>query len=163
MTAANLTAMYEFSYAALKRNLEHITHEESLTCPEPHGNCMNWILGHVVLARGNALVMAGGEPVFGGEDAAHYRRGSDPKAPTGKVLDLGTLRGYLEDAQQQLIASLAGMSDEELDAPLPEHLLRPPLTGSVGDALARLQNHEMYHAGQIGLLRKMLGKEGGIR
>ncbi len=162
MNFADLTTLYEFSYAALKRNLEGVSHEESLTRPEPGGNCMNWILGHVVLARGTVLKLAGGTPVFGGDDAAHYSRGSDPKAG-GKVLDLATLRGYLDDEQQQLLALLAGMSDEDLAAPLPEQMRRPPLTGSVSDSLARLQNHEMYHAGQLGLLRKILGKDGTLR
>jgi hypothetical protein len=162
MTAADLTTMYEFSYGAIKRNLDGITHEESLVCPEPNGNCMNWILGHVVLARGSVLTLAGGTPVFGGEDAAHYGRGFDPKAD-GKVLDLATLRGFLDDAQLQLVASLGALDDDDLAAPLPEKFQRPPLTGSVGDSLARLQNHEMYHAGQIGLLRKILGKAGAIR
>jgi len=39
---------------------------------------------------------------------------------------------------------------------------RPPLTGSVGDALIRLHYHEGYHNGQIGLLRRIAGKDGAI-
>jgi hypothetical protein len=55
------------------------------------------------------------------------------------------------------------MTDEELAANVPEEFNRPPLAGSIGDALSRLNFHESYHAGQIGLLRRIAGKEGAIK
>src|SRR5208337_2223008 len=72
------------------------------------------------------------------------------------------LRGWLADSQQQLIAALAAISEETLSLPVPEALRRPPLTGTVGEALARLAFHEGYHNGQIGLLRRLAGKPGAI-
>ena len=162
MTGTELTSMYEFSYAAIKRNLDGVTHAESLIKPEPAGCNLNWVLGHVVVARGTILNLAGKTPILNGDEAAPYRRGADPDGP-GQVLDLATLRGFLDDSQQQLIPALAAMADDQLAAALPEKFRRPPLTGSVGDGLARLQNHEMYHAGQLGLLRRLLGKLGAIR
>ena len=162
MTGADLATMYEFSYAAIERNLDGVTHEESLRTPQPAGCNLNWVLGQVVVTRGTALTLSGKTPVLSGDAATAYRRAADPNVP-GKVLDLATLRGLLQDSQQQLIPALAAMEDGQLAAPLPEKFRRPPLTGSVGDSLARLQNHEMYHAGQLGLLRRILGKEGAIR
>jgi uncharacterized damage-inducible protein DinB len=35
--------------------------------------------------------------------------------------------------------------------------------GTVREALAVLQFHEAYHAGQVGLLRRLLGKPGVIK
>ena len=32
-------------------NLEGITQEESLLSPEPGGNCINWVLGHMLISR----------------------------------------------------------------------------------------------------------------
>jgi uncharacterized damage-inducible protein DinB len=162
MTSSDLVTMYEFSYGALKRNLTGVSHEESLATPEPGGNNLNWVLGHIVSARGLILTLAGGTPVLTGDDAAPYQRGSTPNS-TAKVLDLATLRGLLDDSQQQLVGKLAELSDEELCTPLPDKYRRPPLSGSVADALARLCSHESYHAGQIGLLRRLAGKDGAIR
>jgi len=162
MTGSELVSMYEFSYMALNRNLDGVTHEESLFIPEPAGNCINWVVGHIVSARGMILTLAGGNPVLAGDDAAHYRRGSEAIHAGDKVLDLGTLRGYLADSQQQLVPALAAISEETLASPVPEQLRRPPLTGSIGDALARLVFHEGYHNGQIGLLRRLAGKPGAI-
>jgi len=163
MTGNDLVNVYEFSFGAINRNLEGVSHEDSVHIPQPAGNCINWVLGHIVTARGTVLTLAGGAPVLSGDSAAHYRRGSDPIHAGDNVLDLGTLRGLLADSQQQLIPALADISEETLALPVPEQLRRPPLTGSIGAALARLAFHESYHNGQIGLLRRLAGKEGAIR
>lgn len=162
MNASDLVKMYEFSYGAINRNLDGLSHAESVVVPQPSGNCLNWVLGHMISARGLVLTLTGGAPVLTGEAAALYQRGSCPDS-TEKLLDLATLRGLLSDSQQQLIPALAVMSDEALARSVPEPYNRPPLTGSIVDAFARLHYHEGYHNGQIGLLRRIAGKEGAIR
>jgi len=162
MTGSDLAKMYEFSYGAIKRNLDDLTHAESVVTPPNGGNCLNWVLGHMVVARNTALRLAGGSPVPMGEQMARYQRCSSPQG-SEQFLDLATLRGFLDDSQQQLLPVLAAMSENALASPVPEALNRPPLTGSIGDALIRLHYHEGYHNGQIGLLRRIAGKEGAIR
>ncbi len=163
MTGTELANMYEFSYGAIKRNLEDLTNEESLVQPPGAGNCLNWVLGHVVAARNTVLKLAGRPPLVGEEITSHYVRGSNPLQPGDRVPDLATLRGLLSDTQQQLIPALAALSEDHLAQPVPEQMRRPPLTGSVGDALIRLHYHEGYHNGQIGLLRRLAGREGAIK
>lgn len=160
MNAGDLAKMYEISYGAINRNLEDVSHEESLVRP-PAGNCLNWVLGHIVLYRGTVLKIIGRRPLLDGERADLYRRGSHPDG-SEHYLDLATLRGLLSDAHQELIPALAVMTDEELAANVPEEFNRPPLAGSIGNALARMNFHESYHAGQIGLLRRIAGKDGVI-
>ena len=162
MTGNDLAKMYEFSYGAIQRNLQDLTHDDSLALPESGGNCLNWVLGHIVASRMGTLMLAGTPPVLTGEGLAAYRRGSHPESTEGFV-DLATLRGWLSDTQQQLIPALAALSEEDLSQLVPEERRRPPLTGSIGDALIRLYYHEGYHNGQIGLLRRMAGKEGAIK
>ena len=162
MTSSDLIKMYEFSYGALNRNLEGVSNEESLIIPQPAGNCINWVLGHVVTARNLVLTLAGGASIVSSDDAAPYRRGSDPLQPGDSVPDIGTLRGWLADSQQQLIPALAEISEEALALAVPEVYRRPPLTGSIAEALTRLAFHEAYHNGQIGLLRRLAGKAGAI-
>lgn len=162
MTGSDLARMYEISYGAINKNLQDVTEQESLVQPEPGGNCLNWVLGHIVLYRGMMLKMIGGTPVLEGEAVATYQRGSSPTADS-KYLDLATLRGLLSDAHQQLIPALATISDENLSRHVPEEFNRPPLAGPIGEALARLYFHESYHAGQIGLLRRIAGKDGAIK
>jgi hypothetical protein len=163
MTGNELAKMYEFSYGAIQRNLDNVSNEDSLVQPPGAGNCLNWVLGHIVVARNMVLSLAGGAPVVADEVAAHYRRGSHPVQPGDKVPDLATLRGLLSDTQARLVPALAALSDEALALPVPEPIRRPPLTGSIADALIRLHYHEGYHNGQMGLLRRLAGKEGAIK
>jgi DinB superfamily len=162
MTGSDLARMYEISYGAINRNLEDVSNDESLVRPQAAGNCLNWVLGHIVLYRGMMMKMVGLTPIFEDERAATYRRGGHPDG-SEQYLDLATLRGLLSDAHQQLIPALCEMTDEQLAANVPEEFNRPPLAGRIGNALARLSFHESYHAGQIGLLRRIAGKDGAIR
>ncbi len=162
MTGGDLAKMYEISYGATNRNLEDVSNDESLVRPAPGGNCLNWVLGHVVLYRSTVLKLVGRQPVFEGEQAKPYVRGSHPDG-TERYLDLATLRGMLSDTQQELIPALAVMTEEQLACGVAEEFNRPPLAGSIGSALARLNFHESYHAGQIGLLRRIVGKDGAIK
>ena len=162
MTGSDLARMYELSYGAIKRNLEDLTHAESVIPPPNGGNCLNWVLGHIVLTRNTIVRLAGGTPFSIGEELAVYRRGSSPGGAEG-YLDLATLRGYLDDSQHQLVPALAAISEKTIASAVPEPFNKPPLNGSLGEALGRLSFHEAYHTGQIGLLRRIAGKEGAIK
>src|SRR5271169_5853168 len=121
--------------------------------PRPHGH---W--------RGLVLMLAGGEPaVLTDEEAACYRRGSAALRDAGNAVDLARLKSALEETQQRLIPALQALSDATLSAEVPEQFRRPPLVGTVGQALTKLGYHEGYHNGQIGLLRRMAGKEAAIK
>ena len=164
MTGNDLASMYEFSYLAINRNLKELTHEDSVLVPEPSGNCINWVLGHIISARGMMLLLTvGGTPLFSPEDAAAFQRGSETMKAGDQGMDLERLRAAFEESQKRLIPALQLLSDEALAADIPEKFKRPPLMGSVGDALTRLCYHEGYHNGQIGILRRLAGKEGAIR
>jgi len=152
-----------FHYGLTKRNFEGLTHEDSLIGGEPAGNCINWVLGHVVAARSAIFKLAGVNDYSRDQRLDRYGRGTEPLGPDETHIELTVLRTMLDDSQQRLLAVLAGASQEWLDAPIPEVLRRPPLVGNVGNALARLAAHESYHGGQIGLLRRSVGKTGAIR
>ena len=162
MTGSDFARMFEFSYAAINRNLQDLSQADTLVQPDNGGNCLNWVLGHIVVARNGVLVLSGSTPVGRDHDLTIYQRGSSPDGRR-QYLDLGILRGLLEEAHKRLILVLESISDAALNGPVPEAMRRPPLTGSVSDALLRLQYHEGYHNGQIGLLRRMAGKEGAIK
>jgi NaMN:DMB phosphoribosyltransferase len=67
MTGSDLAKMFEFSYMAMNRNIEGVSHEESLVVPQPcGGNCLNWVFGHAVAARNMVLMLAGGGPAMTG-------------------------------------------------------------------------------------------------
>jgi predicted RNA polymerase sigma factor len=164
MTGSELAQIYEFSYGAIQRNLDGLTHEDSMLSPEPAGNCINWVLGHMVTGRGLVLMLAGASPtVLTDDEAACYKRGSAALSADGNAVELARLKSAFEETQQRLIPALQALSDATLSAEVPEQFRRPPLLGTAGQALVRLGYHEGYHNGQIGILRRMAGKEAAIK
>jgi DinB superfamily len=114
--------------------------------------------------RGMLLLLTGaGAPVFSEEEVAVFKRGSEALRSGDQGADLARLKLALEETHKKLIPTLQSLSDEALAAPVPEKFKRPPLTGTVGEALASLHYHEGYHNGQIGLLRRLAGREGAIK
>jgi len=163
MNAASIQKTFEFTYFVLTRNAEGITHEMSLAAPSPGGNCMNWVLGHILSTRSTILKLAGEEPVWGEAEAAPYQRGSEPLTPGRAAVarPFAELLADLARSQERLMAGLARITPEQLAAPgLPGV---PGGDQPVGTQLAVLNFHEAYHAGQTGILRRLAGLPGAIQ
>jgi hypothetical protein len=119
-----------------------------------------WQVGHLAMAEYRlALVRTRG--VQPGDDQllseSHIKQfgiNSVPDPDPAKNPTPAELRAALERVHVQAQKELPSLSDAELDqAPcLPHPLLKNKL-----DALLWLSQHEMLHAGQIGLLRRLLG------
>lgn len=150
-----LRMLFEINHYALKANLAGLTHEDSLLSPDPGGNCINWVLGHIVASRNRVLALVGDGPLWSEERASRFRRGSAPVTDPSNAEPLEAMVADLDRSQERIMAGLARMSDDDL--------ARPGDGGTVAEQLAQLQFHEAYHAGQIGLLRRIAGKEGAIR
>jgi uncharacterized damage-inducible protein DinB len=154
-----LNMLFGINYEVLKKNLAGVTHEESLIQPEGGGNCLNWVLGHIVATRDNAVRLLKQEPVWSNETAGVYQRGSDPLQDGSKAQQLETIVADLDRSQKRLVAGLATVSEPELSAASPD----TSIAKTVGELLFVLQFHEAYHAGQAGLLRRIAGHEGAIK
>jgi uncharacterized damage-inducible protein DinB len=155
MDAQALVKIFEMSHMALTRNLDGITHEESLHAPEPGGNSLNWVLGHLLWGRNQIFQMLGRPPVWEPEKIARYARGSAPIGPDDHPEPLEEIRAALERTQGPLLEALRSFSAEDL-AKVDEK------GQSLAQRLAMLGFHEGYHGGQAGLLRRLLGHEGAI-
>ena len=162
-TAAGLTTsngilrfLYDFNYVAITRNCEGLVHNETLIRPQPKGNCANWVLGHIVHDRSAVLALLRQTPVLDEGEGAVYARESKPLEP-GDALPLPRLLADLEETQARLRRGLEQLPPEDLDLKHVEGATRPR-----GAQLHFLHFHEAYHAGQLGLLRRMAGKDGAI-
>lgn len=156
MDGQALAKLFEFSHRTLTRNLAGLTHEESLRAPEPAGNSLNWVLGHLIFYRNTILRLLNQPPVWDPETAARYARGSAPLGPDDYPESFETMIAALDRSQALLLAALRSCSPEELAASPTEG--GDPLV----QRLAQLGFHEGYHGGQIALLRRLLGHAGGI-
>jgi uncharacterized damage-inducible protein DinB len=156
MTAAPLIIQYRFAHSALERNLDGVDDDESLSSPESGGNCLNWIVGHLLLSRNGVHALLGLNPAWldtlGASDP--YQRGST--GSTDRAVPLSELRGALGQSQTAVLAALEQISSERLAEQATE-------TMTVAERLAFLGFHEGYHVGQTGLLRRVLGKACAIK
>lgn len=154
-----LNMLFGINYDVLKKNLDGVTHEESLIQPEGGGNCLNWVLGHIVATRDYAIQLLNQAPVWDREIAGVYQRGSDPLHDGSNAQPFEKLVADLERSQNRLVAGLSTVSEPELSAPAADKSAGE----TVGETLFVLQFHEAYHAGQTGLLRRIAGHEGAIK
>lgn len=155
MDPKSLEMLFGYNHLTLHENIKGLSHADSLLQPYPGGNCLNWVLGHIVATRNHVLKLLNKEPILNEEEAALYKRGSPPVADGARALPLERLLSDLDLSQKLIVAGLKEASEADFRV----------LAGNetVGRQLALLHFHEAYHTGQTGLLRRLAGKEGAIK
>lgn len=144
---------FDLNLRVLRMQTEGLSHENSLLTPPFRANCLNWVLGHIVVYRGRALARLGEEPVWDEERSAPYSRESEPlKAEDAQPL--AQIMADLEVTQDRLAAALAELTAEDLERSVDDRTLAQQLTFAYW--------HEAYHAGQTELLRQLAGVDDKI-
>ena len=154
-----IVTQFNICNRSIHRNLEGVSHDESMRRPEPGGNSVNWVLGHLVSSRSRLLSRFGEQAVLDEASTTSYARGSDGNVEHGVALE--ELLAALDRSQPLLVERLRRFTDEELTAKAPFSSPAGP-DATLGQALAAMAFHEAYHAGQLGILRRFTGKAGAI-
>jgi uncharacterized damage-inducible protein DinB len=154
-----VVAQFGMCHRTIHRNLEGVSHDESLRRPDAGGNSANWVLGHLVASRNGLLKRFTGQALLDDAVTAPYARGS--KGEIGQGVPIEELLATLDRSQPLLVDRLRKFSEEELAAKAPFGSPAGP-DASLGDALAAMAFHEAYHVGQLGVLRRLAGKTGAI-
>ena len=159
MTDANQVIYYfELNQRMIRLQTEGITHQESLIQPSFKGNCMNWVLGHIVENRNNILEAMGLKKIWNDEKCYFYKRGSNPITPDSKCLNFDELLGDLEISLETLLPHLRSLPEGFYNLEnKPENVRNTKL-----DKLTFYLWHETYHIGQLELLRQLAGKNDSI-
>jgi hypothetical protein len=156
-----LLMQYRFAHYVLKTNTEGMDHADSLVQPQPAGNCANWVLGHILVSRNMILRLLGAEPLLGDDESQPYRRGSAPLGDgAADAVSFEKLLGMLDASQETIMERLPTLDDEALAREVTGPFGKPEQLGNV---IGALHFHEAYHAGQIGVIRRLLGREGAIK
>lgn len=142
-----------------RRNLDGITHEESLVRAVPDGTHINWIVGHIVGIRCRVLPILGQEPVFREAQTASYcthLTDSSIIAPFDEIVQA------FHASTERMLAGIAAATDALYEIPAPFSPGNDPAE-TMGTLLTKFSVHEGYHLGQTGILRRVTGKPGAIR
>lgn len=157
---AHRRTLFFVIHRTVRRNLEGVSHEESLLSPEPFGNNANWVLGHLVDSAEGVLDLLGQPRVLDSGALARYRRGTEPLTDAAEALPLERLLEAWDEASKRINVGLKSIPEVRIDAPVPAELAW--MGSTIGAAVAFVSFHQSYHAGQLGLLRRLLGKPGAI-
>jgi uncharacterized damage-inducible protein DinB len=154
MTGKVLAFQFEMNGRSMELNLDGVSHEDSLHRPARGGNCANWVVGHIVANRNSVHKMLGLGPAWdSGTDL--YDRESAPLTDWARAEPLDAMLERFRDSQTAVTGAFETMEDSRLAAADDED---KPL----GLRLAFLVFHESYHVGQLGLLRRLLGRDRAI-
>jgi uncharacterized damage-inducible protein DinB len=154
-SATALKAQFDLHTRLFNNALSGIDDTDANARRSEHVNHMKWIAGHLLNTRlGSLSKMAGLQP----DDsyAGQFGRGvavdnSASYPPIAQIAD------KWKDTATAISDGLSNIPEEVLSSKSPAQA--PIADDSIRGLLAFLISHEAYHIGQLGLLRKMAGKE----
>jgi hypothetical protein len=143
------------------RLLEHTDPSDWFRQPAESVSHIAWQVGHLAMAEYRlALERVRGrrsedDELISEPFLFQFARSSVPDPDPAKYPSPAEIRCVFGRVHAQALAELPHLKEEELDRPV----LKPhPLFDTKLGALLWCAQHEMLHAGQIGLLRRLLGQ-----
>ena len=149
---------FELTFGIIKLQTDGISHEDSLHQPPFRGNCLNWVLGHIIEGRNTVLSILGEKKIWDQHMVDRYKRGSEPVTNDEGAMCLDTLLSDLSKTQVTIIDTLVNLEPEKLE----ENYPFGKRESTIGEVIAFLHWHETYHTGQLELLRQLSGKNDSI-
>lgn len=117
-----------------------------------------WYLAHVITSKSYLVTLyADANERLAPEHHARFGRGSSGEDDFAGASKEETLE-RLKDVHRRARSFLATIAPEDL-ARTPEIEVRHPLFRTLGDAISIAVSHDAYHAGQIAVLRRAMGKD----
>lgn len=162
MSKATLIDQFTMCQWAALKTVDGIDHDESVRLPELSGNSMNWVLGHLVLTRGEILELLGSEAIWDKAASEIYKRGADRLTDSSRAIDFSKVKSDYAASQEALLEALEAQTPENLSTRVDFSFVGRD-EDSLEAVLAGFAFHEAYHVGQLGLLRRFLGHPGVIK
>jgi uncharacterized damage-inducible protein DinB len=151
----------EFARGYTLTLLDGLTDEDWSRRPAEAVTHIAWQVGHLAMAEYGLCLfrIRGRKPedldLMSSKFRKQYSKGSQPAPQPADNPTPAELRQVLDRVHQQTLKELAVCTEPQLVEPIDEpYAVTPTKLG----ALFFCSHHEMLHAGQIGLLRRLLGK-----
>ena len=151
ISAAEMIFLLSRNLQVIEAQSESLTHADSMLQLPFRGNCLNWVLGHVLVYRDAMLKLAGAEPLWDAVRSRPYLYGSESMKADDDAVELDIILADLRRSQGRLAAALAALGEEQLNADSCDH------GDDLRECLLELVWHDGYHAGQTEYLRQLAG------
>lgn len=159
ITKKEFIQMFSSENEILLQQTAGITHADSLLQPPVGGNCMNWVMGHLVVNLVDILHTLGVEAQPALPELAHYAYGSDPiHSESPGVIQLQTLIDDYAHLTTLVCDQLNKMKDVDFD----EEIDFWQGKRRRGYVVFFYYFHNTYHLGQLEQLRNLAGKTGKV-
>jgi uncharacterized damage-inducible protein DinB len=151
-----LANIYKRNDWVLTRQAQDLSHADSLLQPEPRGNCLNYILGHILVGRDRVAGFLGLEPLLSEVEKARYDTDGEPVTGDEEgVVELSRLMEMLTESTARIGEALKALDPKELERE--ETLGESP--GTLGSWIEFFGWHDTYHVGQTEYLRQLAGMD----
>lgn len=133
---------------------KNLSQEHTLIQPPAGGNCMNWVLGHLLDNQMVMLDTLHGPLPFKKDQFNRYTRESEPVlGEEGSILPLEELLVDLDIVHRAIVTRLEGMQEEDFT----EEIRIGDRPRTLGYQVFFLHFHYTYHIGQLEPLRQLAG------
>ena len=155
ITVHNLQQILKIENNIIHEQVNGLSQADSLLQPQPGGNCVNWVLGHLLTSQLEIIRALDGLPPFTPSVIARYDRDSLPVREDGEgVLPLSTLLNMHDQVQEVLDKLLDTIKEEDFE----KEILVGERNVNLGWRVFFLHFHYTYHIGQLEYLRQLAGK-----
>lgn len=151
----------ELARRRVKSFTKDLTVDEWFWSPAEFMTHIAWQVGHLAVSEYNLCLRRvrghtkEDESLIPNAFIEHFKLGSQPVAGSVNYPPLEEIKRVFDAVHAQVLKELSTFTDEDLDVPVAEpHPLFKTKLGAVDYA----SGHEMVHNGQIGLLRRLMGK-----
>lgn len=132
-----------------------LSHADSLLQPQPGGNCLNWVMGHLAVNLVEILGVLDEKLPENLPDLSRYRIGSEPiRGEEDGVLPLQELIDTYKQLNQAVLNRLENMSEADFEQEI-DFWQGKKRRGYVAFFYFF---HHTYHLGQLEYLRNLAGK-----
>lgn len=152
---SDLAEDYGRNSRLLIKHLNGLSHADTLIRPNGTGNCINYILGHLLLCRVEMLDLLGQTGTVTEAMLTRYGNDVEPVGPdSSDIYPLEQLTAWWNTLNTEFLAALQSASDEAM--------LRVFTAGTREMLVHRRLHfyffHEAFHLGQLEILRHLAGK-----
>ena len=157
-----LLSQFDLHTLLFNNVIADISDEESNKCIAEPTNSVKWLAGHLLWANGN-LSKFGGSPVtMPWRDHFFTKEGATPDdyaAPKSEMPTLAQIKNKWNEDAVVIRQVLENLPEEALSSEVEFKHPIIPFDNTLAGFLAFINDHQSYHIGQIGLLRRSLGKD----
>ena len=156
-SSEQLIHLFERTHWVIVKQTDGLTHADSLMQLPFRGNCLNWVLGHLMVYRDKVLELLGEASILSESETRLCKRESTPITDSDSSVKLENLLRGLEQSQERILAGLKIVTPDTMDERVDEGKEQ-----TVRERIEFLQWHETYHVGQLEILRQLAGKNDSI-